>query len=203
MIKTIVFDHGGVISNSIADEFLNFVSEKLGIEQKMLRDLMDKYEGDLQSGLFNHVEFWKKIIKEMGLELPDSKLKDLWLTPYIKFSKINPQMISLVNKLKENYRVGLISNTQEPHVSYNRKRGSYKYFDPVVLSNEVGFRKPDKKIFELYLEKVDLKPDEMVFIDDAEHNLTEAKEMGIHTILFKNYEQLTKELKKLGVKGSF
>ncbi|MFC1701062.1 HAD family hydrolase [Patescibacteria group bacterium] len=199
-IKTIIFDLGGVIINSFGKELIDYVSKELIIEQSELRDLMDKYEPDLQIGKITHVEFWEDILKEKRLSASKEILSKLWLIPYRKYAHINQKMINLVNKLKnDDYIVGIISNAQEPHNSYNRERGLFKYFNICILSSEVGIRKPDMEIFKLYLEKAECKPEEAIFIDDEEKLLINANKLGIHTIHFQNIEQLKKELISLDI----
>lgn len=199
-IKTIIFDLGGVIVGSFGKELVEYASGKLGIEQEELRTLMNKHEPDLQTGKITHVEFWKKVLKDKNLpESSEEILASLWLDPYKEHAHINQEMINLADKLRSKYIVGVISNAQEPHNSYNQKRGLFEHFSPLVLSSEVGLRKPEKEIFELYLEKTKCKPQEAVFIDDEEKLLINARQLGIHIIHFQNTEQLKQELSFLGV----
>ena len=69
----------------------------------------------------------------------------------------------------------------------------------VVFSFEVGYRKPEKEIFMIALEKLKLKPEECIFIDDREKFLQTPRELGFKVILFKNYTQFVKDLKERGV----
>ena len=59
--------------------------------------------------------------------------------------------------------------------------------------------KPDKKIFELTIEKAGCKPEEIVFIDDGINNIRAARELGIIGIKFLNKEDLVKELENLQI----
>jgi len=200
MIKTIIFDLGGVVVGSFGKELLENASKILEIDPTELRDSMTKYEPELQTGKIDHIEFWKKILKDKDKAVSDEILSDLWLKPYIEKATINQDVIDLITKLRKNYFVGCISNAQEPHNSYNRSRGLFDNFDLCLLSSEVGIRKPDKEIFELYISKTGFTPEEMVFIDDEENLLTNAKHMGIHTIHFTNVPNLQIELQKLNIR---
>ena len=193
MIKTIIFDLGGVVVGSFGKELIANTSKKLGIKPLELRKLMDIYEPGLQTGKINHIEFWQKILKHKNLFVSVSVLKTLWMEPYKKYAKIDKDMIELIKKLKRNYVIGCISNISEPHTSYNRERQLFNYFDICILSDEAGIRKPDKKIFELYLNKAKCKPSEAIFIDDEKKLLPNAIKIGINTIHFKNIKQLKKE----------
>jgi len=199
-IKSIAFDLGGVVVSKFGQELVENASQKLGIEKQELRQLMDKYEPDLVKGKIDHVTFWKKIISEKSLDIDESILKTLWMEPYEKFAVLDNEVIDFIKELKtKGYHVGCISNAQEPHNSYNRKRGLFDIFDICILSSEVGMRKPDEEIFKLYLNKTGFKPEEVVFIDDEEPLLANVKKVGMHPITFKNIFQLKNDLAGLGV----
>ncbi len=70
----------------------------------------------------------------------------------------------------------------------------YGFFDVKVFSCIEGVIKPDRKIYEITLKKLGVKPEEVVFVDDKEENVKAAQDIGINTILFKNSEQFKKEL---------
>lgn len=195
-MKTIIFDLGGVVVNSLGLKLYDHCSKKLNIPVKKLAPVMEKYEPDLQIGKISHIQFWEKVIKDLKIETK-TNLEKLWLDPYKKHVKINKNMIKLIQQLKKKYIVGCISNTQEPHNTYNKNRGLLKHFNPCILSSEVKLRKPNKRIFQLYLKKAKVKPSEAVFIDDEAKNMKQAKKLGMKTITFKNITQLKSELKKL------
>ncbi|GLU49692.1 HAD family hydrolase [Nocardiopsis ansamitocini] len=69
-------------------------------------------------------------------------------------------------------------------------------FDAVVISGEVGMRKPEPEIFAHALELVGLPPEECVFIDDIEHNVTAAQELGMVGIVHTDPELTRKRLEE-------
>ena len=114
MIKTIIFDLGGVIVGSFGKELVAYASERLNIEPTILRQLMDKYESDLQTGKINHIEFWERVLKEKNLSVSKEILAELWLVPYKEYARINPDMLTLVKSLHTNgYVVGGVSQTHK------------------------------------------------------------------------------------------
>ena len=66
----------------------------------------------------------------------------------------------------------------------------YKDFDEIVVSCDVGMRKPNPKIYKLILKKLKLKPSETIFIDNQKWNINPAKKLKMQTILFKDNKQL-------------
>lgn len=76
---------------------------------------------------------------------------------------------------------------------------AYSKFDPLILSYETGFMKPEKEIYEKTLSKLKLKGEECVFIDDRGEHHSSPEQLGMQTIVFKNATQLKQDLKNVGV----
>lgn len=81
----------------------------------------------------------------------------------------------------------------------NNKYQIESYFDTTIVSALIGVNKPDPKIYQLALEASEVKTEECFFIDDLEHNLKPAEDLGMKTILYKDTEELKKDLISLGV----
>ena len=77
------------------------------------------------------------------------------------------------------------------------KRDSYRIFDPVVLSWQVGSSKPQERIFEALIETLSLDPHEILLIDDVAANITAAKDLGLQGLLFTDAETLRSDLADL------
>ncbi len=70
-------------------------------------------------------------------------------------------------------------------------------FDAIVLSGEVGVMKPDPCIYQIALERLEVKAEQAAFIDDFQHNIDGAQAVGMHGIHFRNPEQLVADLEAL------
>ncbi|WP_306366250.1 HAD family phosphatase [Nocardiopsis sp. CC223A] len=68
-------------------------------------------------------------------------------------------------------------------------------FDEVVISGEVGMRKPEPRIYLHTCQRIGLRPEECVFIDDLEHNVRTAEELGMTGILHTDVATTTRELR--------
>ncbi len=104
----------------------------------------------------------------------------------------------LVKALKKNYKLAILSNASPREISEMGEVS--EYFDAIVLSSEVGFGKPKKEAYEIVLSKVGVSSTEAIFIDDTLENVEGAKKAGIEAVLYKDTEQLKKDLKKRGVR---
>lgn len=83
-------------------------------------------------------------------------------------------------------------------IAYN-KYDFFKHFDGIVVSGDENFVKPDPKLYQVLLNRYNLKADESLFIDDNLKNIKIASEMGFHTIHFTEDIDLEKEVKNLGL----
>jgi 2-haloacid dehalogenase len=76
-----------------------------------------------------------------------------------------------------------------------------KLFDGCIISGIEGVAKPDVRIFELLLDRYELDPVAIVFVDDSEPNVEVARELGITAVHYTSAQQLRKELRALGTSG--
>jgi len=103
-----------------------------------------------------------------------------------------PDMSALVRRARgAGLRTGLLSNSWGN--DYPR-HGWEDMFDVVVISGEVGMRKPEPAIFEHILELMGLRAEECVFVDDLRHNVDAAVALGMLGVLHRSYEQTRLEL---------
>lgn len=73
------------------------------------------------------------------------------------------------------------------------------WFKGILVSGDVGLKKPDPEIYKLLLDKYGLEANTCVFIDDRTENVKAASALGFSGIVFKNHTQLSKDLKKLNI----
>ncbi len=91
-----------------------------------------------------------------------------------------------LKRLSKNYKIGVIANQSLGTVSRLENFGIKKYIDLVIASAEEGVAKPDKRIFELALERAGCRPEQAVMIGDRiDNDIIPAKEIGMHTIWVK------------------
>jgi putative hydrolase of the HAD superfamily len=109
-------------------------------------------------------------------------------------------IIILIKRLKKNYKVALLTNLIDDLNHIIRKNKLRNIFDVIVTSYDSKITKPDIRIFKKTVNELKIKPEECIFIDNMEKNRPPAEELGMKFILFKDYEQLKRDLKKLDIK---
>ena len=98
---------------------------------------------------------------------------------------LDPEAHRVLNTLHRSKKLALVSNFDHPpHVhSVLSKLNLTPYFDSVVISAEVGIKKPDPRIFDAALEQTGIKPEEAIYIGDTEDDTKAARAAGIVPIL--------------------
>lgn len=199
MIKAIIFDLGDVFI--IDDLSMKKFFKITKINPKELEVASEKHFHKFDTAKIDAIKFWNKIVKDLNLPKKGIYYSEMMTHFYSKHAKINKRLESLVKKLKrKGYKIAILSNRPEPAVKVDREKGWYDHFSDVVVSSEIGIRKPDKRIYKILLRRLKMRPEECVFVDNDSENLIPARSLGMKTILFKNVNQTKIELKKIGIK---
>jgi len=207
-IKTIIFDVGGVLQSTKYDDIGKGGHHILGVHEYMAK----KFKKDLDSW-FDSIDdpYVKSIDKKIprakaikkianNLKTTPKKLTKLFHKAYKKNFKKNRKLYRVAFKLKkQGYKIGVLSDQWYLSADILTSKKNTKGFSPVLVSCDVGMRKPDLPIYKLLIKKCKCKADEILIIDNRGWNLKPAKKLGMKTILFKNNKQLIGELKKLRI----
>jgi HAD superfamily hydrolase (TIGR01509 family) len=108
-------------------------------------------------------------------------------------------MTKLVECLKDQCQICLLSNTSHTHYTYLQERVDVlKHFEDTVLSYQVGMVKPQPEIYMEVLRRCNVAAQDSLFIDDLLPNVEAARALNIRGHHFNGYETLRKELQELG-----
>lgn len=190
MIKAIIFDWGSVLApcdNKIAVVRL---SKNFDFDEKAFAEYFDKYENDL----CDTQEF-------EGFLSVASKKFDIPVKSIVDALNADPpdEEFEIAKKLSENYKMYILSNQLKYRTDYIKSKFDLSFFDMCFFSNEIGLKKPSKKIFNFLLKEISQKPENCLFIDDSLENIAVAKEKGFNVILFKNLKQFKEELASFSI----
>lgn len=199
-IKSIVFDYGGVIEFYSKNNPNKIAAEMLGIPHDTFRAEYFKHNHLSNTENVPWEEMFKKVVKVFASSNEDVEKIMKVVNEDRKQSSLNNELISLLPEIKKlGFKVALFSNSPTTLRERLKQNGLFKYFDEVVISGEIGFQKPSKESFEFLFGRLGLKPEEVIFIDDAHKSLESAQEIGYTPILFKDNNKLLSDLRDLGV----
>ena len=192
----LLVDFGGVLTTDVFASFQAFC-EAEGLEPARVRDLFMGDETarqllfDLEIGALTEEEFEPRFAAVLEIEEHAGLIDRL-------FGGMRPdeRMLEAVRAAKRaGVRTGMVSNSWG--------RGRYdrslfpELFDGVVISGEIGLRKPDPRIYELGAEAIGLAPELCVFVDDLPGNLKPARELGMATVHHRDAEETVAQLEEL------
>ena len=201
MIKTILFDMGGVIITISRDEAVKRFAA-LGL--KDADDWLDAYcqkgiFGEIEEGKITDEEFRKKLELLVGRSLTWQECQHAWLGYMHDVPLRNLQKMQQLRA--RGYRVVLLSNTNPYILKWVNEadldgvgNGLSHYLDAVYASFECGCMKPNKEFFKKVLEGEGVNPDEALFLDDGAANIKAASELGIRTFLVENGKDWTTDI---------
>ena len=179
MIKVIVYDLVGVL---VTEKDIELSSEEAKLERMFGPNLND----------LDYLMMARKVISNDSVIIKTTE--DLIAKLYQVKNK------NLFKEIKEKYpNIKQIIATN--HVSFIKnfinKYLDSKYLDDIIISSEVHKIKPHKNFYNLILNKYNLKPEELLFIDDNKNNIESASKLGIKTILVYKNMDLGKEILKV------
>jgi len=179
-ITTIIFDMYGVIIEESKGNFIPYTYnhfEESEYERITRQFRVEKLFGKAGNGELSSDEF----LSMLGYENPQFHMRD-----YIKnHLTLDAGFIPFAEKFAEQYEFVLLSNDVSEWSAYITEfHGLDKYFKHKIVSGDVKCRKPDRRIYELALERIGKKPEECLFIDNTAKNLLVAQELGIVPVMF-------------------
>jgi putative hydrolase of the HAD superfamily len=198
-IRTVVFDFGNVVG---------FFSHRKSAEQvaaytDMAPEAVQAYlyggrlEEDYEAGRLTTPEFVGMVRETCRLRCTDEQLSRAFADMF----EPNPDVCGLIPGLKGRYRLVLLSNTNDLH--YRQFRGQFAgtlaHFDHLVLSHEVGVRKPDPRIYAHCQQLADTPAAECLFVDDLPSNVDGARACGWQGLVYRRGDDLRRGLASLGV----
>lgn len=195
MIKTIIFDLSEVYLRGLLGTH-EILSKKLGINVEAL-DLEIPEMQSLFEGKIAEEDYWKAAVRKYRWNININELKEIVRSNFREIKGVR----KIIEKLKKNgYQLGLLSVHAKEWIDHCEREFDYhKLFDSVLYSFEVAVCKPDKKAYELILEKLKSKPEECLFVDDSPKNLASASRLGMQTIRFQSPESLIEEFNRLDI----
>ncbi len=203
-IEVVVSDFGGVLTTPLLGSFMAFQDET-GISTEALGKAMEAIaEADGENPLFALER--GEIAEAAFLErLSDGLEPLLGHRPHMhRFKEIyfealdpNPPMIELMRELKTSgYRMAMLTNNvREWEPLWRSMLPVDEIFEIVVDSGFVGARKPEARIYELTLERIEMSAEACLFVDDVAHNCEGAQRAGMSAVHFRDNEQAIAEIR--------
>jgi len=172
-IDVVVFDAMGVTfveADDVSNLLIPFVARECSCTN---RETIRQLYLPASLGRISSQEFWARVgcAPASEREYLDTQLK------------LDPDFIAVAEQLKKRYVLAMLSNDVSEWSAYLRRRFALdRLFASVVISGDYGFRKPDRRLYEVLLRSLSVAPHRCIFVDDQPRNLETAVQLGMHTV---------------------
>ena len=197
-IEAVIFDWGGVLIDDPRPGLLQYCAKAFGISVEDYAEIHDRFLDGFQKGLLSEDAFWENICRELNKPKPEQN--SLWGDAFRSAYAPRAEVFSLAARLhNEGYRTALLSNTELPAMQYFHQL-NYDMFDQLVFSCAQGTAKPEKRIYEVTVDKLRTDAQHSVLIDDKLEYVDGARQAGLHAIVFKSIDQVKEELAQFSIR---
>lgn len=201
LIQAIILDLGNVIARIDPERTLNGLSAFISRDQ-LRKEALREYGTTIfryETGQIDEGEFLEELylfLHQSNPELPHGipskeTLKDIWNSMILS---IPAQHLDLLQRIRKNYRLYLLSNTNSMHMEYvdrlipEDSRPFSRYFDYPFCSYQLQLHKPDPAIYTKVCQQADIEPRHCLFIDDRPENIEGARKAGLHAHLLTDFQ---------------
>ena len=205
-IKAVISDFGGVLTSPLMDSFAAF-QESSGVPLEALGKAIASLAMthgvnplfELETGRMSGAEFLGGLSRQLGDDLGRPVELHGFAQTYLEALHPNEPMIRYMRGLRERrYRMAICTNNiREWERLWRAKLPVDEIFDVVVDSSVVGSRKPERRIYEITLERLESPPETTLFVDDVEVNCDAARELGMTAVWFRDTEQAIAEMESV------
>lgn len=188
MIQAVIFDCFGVLTT---ENWLAFKQEKFGNDaEKMERATELNHMVD--AGILDDESYIAEIARMCG-EAPAE------VEQVFRSVTANKDVLAIVASLKQNYKIGMLSNISGDWLLTLFTPEEVALFDALTFSYKIGVTKPDARAYHIAAEQLGVPCEACVFIDDVEQNVIAAKEQGMKGVLYTDASALRTALSDLTV----
>lgn len=187
-IRAVVFDWGGVFTEGTFDSSaVQALVNASGVDETTVAEHYYPLMAEFEVGAFDLSTFYQRLKAQAGLTLDEATFRDTFLGAV----RERPAMFAVLGAIPSDYRVAMLSNNVPELCDSVRNDPRMVRVEQFVFSNEIGVRKPDPKAFAALTETLGVPPEEILFIDDNDANISACSALGFHGILFDSFDNFS------------
>ena len=194
--RAVLFDLGGVLIPWPRPEYFERWAVRFGVDPARVRELLF-HSADVEAanlGTITAEEYCRRCSGRVAVS--EEHVFALLETAFAG-EALNGALVDYVRALGSRVRVGALTNNWSFARANLARRGMRELFEVVINSAEEGVQKPDRRIYEIALERLGLPARDVVFVDDREENVVAAREVGMSGVVFRTTEQTIADIESL------
>jgi len=194
VVKAVIFDFGGVLMRTADQDPRRMLAERAGMRLPELYNLVFSSESARLAtlGKISSEAHWEIVREKLDMTVDEkaSLIEQFWAG-----DRLDRSLVAHLRKLRKRVKTGLLSNAWDNlRAMLEAEWKIADAFDEMVISAEVGLAKPDHRIYQMTLDRLQVEAGQAVFVDDFEENVDAARWIGMHAIRFKTPRQALAEL---------
>jgi epoxide hydrolase-like predicted phosphatase len=197
LIKAVVWDLGGVLARTLDRAPRTELARSLGMTYSELDEAVFNSPSARQAtlGKISVEEHWANVYRNLNWPVEQ---QDVFQKLFWGGDRLDQDLVAYIRRLKPVFKTGLLSNNWPNlrHLIENRWQIN-DAFDELVISAEVGLKKPEQPIYDLTLQRLGVRPEQAVFVDDFIENIHAAQQFGWQAVHFRSPEKALAELNVL------
>jgi epoxide hydrolase-like predicted phosphatase len=205
-IQAVIFDFGGVLYHLPDRSWIRRWKRLLNLkdESALLTMIASPQESkllmDILVGNRQEEEMWDEFAQDFRIK-PD--LMRRIRQGFMSKRRLNKQLAVFLGGLRAKYKTAILSNAgSDARRLFTEIYEFHHIVDEMIISAEERVAKPDRRIYEISVERLDIQPHEAVFVDDFRENVEAANEFGMHGVLFDNNDQVIDKVNQLLKEGN-
>ena len=195
MIRAVFFDFGSVLIRAEDNSKREAWEKRLGLSPGELAATIFESEAAARAtvGEVTTAEMWQQIGER--LQLDDEQRRQLQ-ADFFRGDNLNAELVEFARELQPRYRLAILSNAwSNARRIFSQVYGLDDTFETMIISAEVGLAKPDPRIYHLAVERLDVRPEEAIFLDDRLENVEAAQAVGLRAVHFRDNVQAIAEMR--------
>jgi epoxide hydrolase-like predicted phosphatase len=201
IIRAVLFDFGGVLYKTPDRRWMKKWQGLLGLKKdEVISSIIASQDGSpyvqaIMEGRLPESEIWERMAQRWRL----SPILVRWLRrSSMSRNRLNREIADFLASLRPAYRTGILSNAgSDARSIFTSIFGFDRLVDEMIISAEEGITKPDKRIYQIALDKLEVQPEETVFLDDLKVNVEAARQLGIKAVQFLNTTQAITDIRAI------
>jgi putative hydrolase of the HAD superfamily len=200
-LSAVIFDYGMVLSNAADPVAHQELVEIFGAPREDFEREYWAYRHAYDEGKFDGPGYWHRCASAAGVTLNDEEVQQLIATDIRMWGKLNPSMVEWAVAISKSghFKTGILSNIGFELADAIKDQDWVQGLTHNTWSCDLRFAKPDPAIYHHVVEALQVRPEEALFLDDRIENILSAESVGLQAILFRDVEQLQKELQSRGL----
>lgn len=194
-LRAVLFDYGMVLCTQDPDARRNLLA-LTGLDDAEFERCYWIDRRDLDLGLFDGPTYWERFARHAGRAFSPDQIATLVENDVLLWTNLSEPMLAWVASLQEaGLATAIISNMVPDLLRYMRQEFAWlAHFDQLTWSCELGIAKPDAAIYTFTCERLGVRPEECLFLDDKPENVRGAEAVGMNALRFTTIDQLRADL---------